>query len=238
MDLKLENKVAIITGASRGIGKSIASKLLSYGCKVVLLSRKLEDLEKVKNNFKSDNIKCFECDITNQNQFKNVVREIVNTWGKLDILINNAGIGEFAKLEDVKVNHFESIFATNVFGLTMITQEVVKFFETQQYGMIINIGSSAATSGFPSGSVYCASKFALRGLTECWRHELRRDNIRVVLVNPSEVPTAFNNKQRVEREEQENKLSSKEISHAIVSAIIMDKRGFIPELNVWATNPF
>ena len=62
-----------------------------------------------------------------------------------------------------------------------------------QYGMIINIGSSAATSGFPSGSVYCASKFALRGLTECWRHELRRDNIRVVLVNPSEVPTRLFN---------------------------------------------
>ena len=158
--------------------------------------------------------------------------------GGIDVLINNAGIGEFAKLEDIKVNHFESIFATNVFGLTMLTQEVVKFFKTQQYGMIINIGSSAATSGFPSGSVYCASKFALRGLTECWRHELRRDNIRVVLVNPSEVPTAFNNKQRVEREEQENKLSPKEISHAIVSTINMDKRGFIPELNVWATNPF
>jgi 3-oxoacyl-[acyl-carrier protein] reductase len=136
------------------------------------------------------------------------------------------------------MNHFENIFATNVFGLTMLTQEVVKFFKTQQHGTVINIGSSAATSGFPSGSVYCASKFALRGLTECWRHELRKDNIRVVLVNPSEVPTAFNNKERLERDGQENKLSSKEISHAIVSAINMDKRGFIPELNVWATNPF
>ena len=129
-------------------------------------------------------------------------------------------------------------FATNVFGLTMLTQEVVKFFKTQQYGTIINIGSSASLNGFPSGSVYCASKFALRGLTECWRHELRRDNIRVILINPSEVTTAFNNKKRIERNEEENKLTSKEIAHAIVSAIKMDKRGFIPELNVWATNPF
>ena len=83
MNLQLENKVAIITGASRGIGKSIASKLLSYGCKVVLLSRKLEELEKVKNDFKSENIKCFECDITNINQFEDVVHEVVNTWGKI-----------------------------------------------------------------------------------------------------------------------------------------------------------
>ena len=84
----------------------------------------------------------------------------------------------------------------------MMTQEVVKFFKTQQFGTIINIGSTASTNGFASGSVYCASKFALRGLTYCWRSELRGDNIRVMLVNPSEVPTAFNNKQRTEREDE------------------------------------
>ena len=119
-----------------------------------------------------------------------------------------------------------------------MTQEVVKFFKTQQFGTIINIGSTASTNGFGSGSVYCASKFALRGLSSCWRHELRRDNIRVMLVNPSEVPTAFNNENRVEREEEPKKLTSNEIAHAIISAIKMDSRGFIPELNVWATNPF
>jgi 3-oxoacyl-[acyl-carrier protein] reductase len=156
----------------------------------------------------------------------------------IDVLINNAGIGEFAKLEDVKISQFEKIFSTNVFGLTMLTQEVAKFFKTQQHGSIINIGSSAATAGFPSGSVYCASKFALRGLTECWRHELRRENIRVMLINPSEVTTAFNNKKRLERDNEPKKLTPDEIAHAIVSAIRMDDRGFIPELNVWATNPF
>ena len=86
--------------------------------------------------------------------------------------------------------------------------------------------------------MYCASKFALRGLTACWRQELRKDNIRVMLINPSEVTTAFNVKTRKEREEEENKLTPKEVSHAIISAIKMDKRGFVPELNIWATNPF
>ena len=231
----LSGKKVLITGGSSGIGKATAIDLVGKGAIVCITGRNKAKLEKVASEINAIPI---HLDVSKYNSIAVKTLDAFHSMGGIDVLINNAGIGEFAKLEDIKVNHFESIFATNVFGLTMLTQEVVKFFKTQQYGMIINIGSSAATSGFPSGSVYCASKFALRGLTECWRHELRRDNIRVVLVNPSEVPTAFNNKDRVEREEQENKLSSKEISHAILSTINMDKRGFIPELNVWATNPF
>lgn len=231
----LSGKKVLITGGSSGIGKATAIDLVGKGAIVCITGRNKAKLEKVASDINAIPI---HLDVSKYNSIAVKTLDAFHSMGGIDVLINNAGIGEFAKLEDIKVNHFESIFATNVFGLTMLTQEVVKFFKTQQYGMIINIGSSAATSGFPSGSVYCASKFALRGLTECWRHELRRDNIRVVLVNPSEVPTAFNNKDRVEREEQENKLSSKEISHAILSTINMDKRGFIPELNVWATNPF
>jgi len=231
----LSRKKVLITGGSSGIGKATAIDLVGKGAIVCITGRNKVKLEKVASEINAIPI---HLDVSKYNSIAVKTLDAFHSMGGIDVLINNAGIGEFAKLEDIKINHFESIFATNVFGLTMLTQEVVKFFKTQQYGMIINIGSSAATSGFPSGSVYCASKFALRGLTECWRHELRRDNIRVVLVNPSEVPTAFNNKNRVEREEQENKLSSKEISHAIISTINMDKRGFIPELNVWATNPF
>ena len=231
----LSGKKVLITGGSSGIGKATAIDLVGKGAIVCITGRNKVKLEKVASEISAIPI---HLDVSKYNSIAVKTLDAFHFMGGIDVLINNAGIGEFAKLEDIKINHFESIFATNVFGLTMLTQEVVKFFKTKQYGMIINIGSSAATSGFPSGSVYCASKFALRGLTECWRHELRRDNIRVVLVNPSEVPTAFNNKNRVEREEQENKLSSKEISHAIVSTINMDKRGFIPELNVWATNPF
>ena len=231
----LSGKKVLISGGSSGIGKATAIDLVGKRAIVCITGRNKVKLEKVASEINAIPI---HFDVSKYNSIAVKTLDAFHSMGGIDVLINNAGIGEFAKLEDIKVNHFESIFATNVFGLTMLTQEVVKFFKTQQYGMIINIGSSAATSGFPSGSVYCASKFALRGLTECWRHELRRDNIRVVLVNPSEVPTAFNNKDRVEREEQENKLSSKEISHAILSTINMDKRGFIPELNVWATNPF
>ena len=231
----LSGKKILITGGSSGIGKATAEMLISNGAIVCIIGRDKSKLDSVASDLNAIPI---HLDVSKYNQIAVKTLDAFHSMGGLDVLINNAGIGEFSKLEDIKLNQFENIFATNVFGLTMLTQEVVKFFKTQQHGTVINIGSSASTKGFPSGSVYCASKFALRGLTECWRHELRRDNIRIILVNPSEVTTAFNNKKRIERDEEEKKLTPKEIAHAIVSAIKMDKRGFIPEVNVWATNPF
>jgi 3-oxoacyl-[acyl-carrier protein] reductase len=231
----ISGKKVLITGGSSGIGRVTAKDLISMGAIVSITGRNKEKLERVASEINAIPI---HLDVSKYNTIAIKTLDAFHSMGGIDVLVNNAGIGEFSKLEDIKISQFENIFATNVFGLTMLTQEVVKFFKTQQHGTIINIGSSAATSGFPSGSVYSASKFALRGLTECWRHELRRDNIRVILVNPSEVTTAFNNKNRTEREVQDNKLRPSEISHVIISAIQMDDRGFIPELNVWATNPF
>lgn len=231
----ISGKKVLITGGSSGIGRATAKELISMGAIVSITGRNKEKLERVASEINAIPI---HLDVSKYNTIAVKTLDAFHSMGGIDVLVNNAGIGEFANLEDIKISQFENIFATNVFGLTMLTQEVVKFFKTQQHGTIINIGSSAATSGFPSGSVYSASKFALRGLTECWRHELRRDNIRVILVNPSEVTTAFNDKNRTEREVQDNKLRPSEISHVIISAIQMDDRGFIPELNVWATNPF
>lgn len=225
----------LITGGSSGIGKATAKLLVSQGAIVAITGRDNEKLDKVAQEIKAIPI---HLDVSKYNSIDVKTLDAFHSMGGIDVLINNAGIGVFGELSEVKIEHFEKTFATNVFGLTLITQEVVKFFKTQEKGTIINIGSTAASKGFAGGSVYAASKFALRGLTQCWRSELRKHNIRVVLVNPSEVPTAFNNENREERKDVSNKLSSDEIAHAIQSVISMDSRGFVSEMEVWATNPF
>jgi len=157
----------------------------------------------------------------------------------LDCLINNAGIGgRFPYLEELQLDDLESVFRVNVFGAALMAAKAVPFFKKQKYGHIINIGSTAALTGGARSSVYSASKFALRSMTQAWQAELRKDNIRVMLINPSEVSTAFGNPDRSEREAVSNKLSSQEIAYAIKAALEMDDRGFIPEFSVWATNPW
>lgn len=234
MDLK--DKSILITGGSSGIGKATAQMLAEAGAKVVITGRNQEKLEKVA---KEINAIPFHLDMQEYTSFETKMEEVVEQLGgQLDVLINNAGIGDFAILEDVTIESFEKVYATNVFGLAMLTQQAIKYFKAQGSGNIINIASTAALKGFAYGSVYSSSKFALRGMTQCWQAELRKENVRVMLVNPSEVTTAFNQSDRVEREEVDNKLRSEEIAHSIKAALEMDDRGFIPELTVWATNPW
>ena len=157
----------------------------------------------------------------------------------MDCLINNAGIGgKWQSVFDLTNENFMEVYSTNVFGAALMTREAAKIFKNQNYGHIINISSTAGTKGFANGTVYASSKFALRGMTQCWQAELRKYNVRVILVNPSEVTTAFGDLDRVERNEESNKLRPVEIAHTIVSTLEMDNRGFIPEVTVWATNPF
>jgi 3-oxoacyl-[acyl-carrier protein] reductase len=104
-------------------------------------------------------------------------------------------------------------------------------------GNIVNIGSTAGVNGMRQGTIYSSSKFALRGLSECWKAELRRDNVRVFQINPSEVRTSFGTPDGTPKEEIPSKLRGQEIAHTIHSLLTMDDRGFIPELNIIATNP-
>ena len=130
------------------------------------------------------------------------------------------------------------VYDVNVFGAAMMGQKAAALFKAQNSGNIVNIASTAATKGFPNGTIYASSKWALRGMTQCWQGDLRKHNVRVILMNPSEVATAFGDPSRVERTAAENKLRSEEIAHAIVAALEMENRGFIPEFAVFATNPW
>ncbi|MCB0753381.1 MAG: SDR family NAD(P)-dependent oxidoreductase, partial [Ignavibacteriae bacterium] len=141
-------------------------------------------------------------------------------------------------IENVNDKKFNDIIQTNVIGAALTAREASKIMKEKSRGTIINIASTAATKGFAGGSPYVATKFALRGMTECWRAELRPYNIRVILINPSEVQTEFVvNSGREKREFNPTKLIGEDIAHTIVASLEMDERGFITELTVFATNP-
>ena len=213
-----------------------ARTLVQKGANVLITGRSESRLIKAKDY---TGAKIIEFDFSDhENISKNAVKCVDILDGRVDGLINNAGIGVRKSINELNIEDFLKVFNVNVFGLALFTKEIIPYMIKESYGTIINIGSTASLKGYKNGSIYSSSKFAVRCLTQCWQAELRPHNIRVCQVNPSEVTTAFGNPERVEREEVYNKLTSKEISHSIVSAIEMDDRGFINELNIWATNPF
>ena len=234
--MKIENSRILITGGSLGIGKETAKHLVQQGAKVLITGRDKNRLDKAA---KETGAIPFVFDISDFKSIQQNAEKCISLLdGKIDAVINNAGIGTFSKLGEITIEDFQKVYATNVFGLALLTQEIVKTFKAQSYGNIINIGSTASLKGFVGGTVYASSKFALRGMTQTWQAELRKYNIRVSQVNPSEVTTAFANEERVEREEVSNKLNSQEVADTIVSVLKMRDKGFIPELTIWATNPF
>ena len=234
--MNVKDKNIIITGGSLGIGKETARALSLKGANVLITGRSEKRLLDAKNYTQS---KIIEFDISNHDNIAFKARKCVDILeGRVDVLINNAGVGVRKSIEELNINDFLKVFNVNVFGLALFTKEIIPSMIKQSNGTIINIGSTASLKGYKNGSIYSSSKFAVRCLTQCWQAELRQHNIRVCQVNPSEVTTAFGSLKRVERENIYNKLTPKEISHSIVSAIEMDNRGFINELNIWATNPF
>ncbi len=233
--MQLKNAKILITGGSLGIGKATAKLLVEAGAQVVITGRNADRLQAAATETGATP---FVFDISDYDQIPDKAAEIVKQLGGIDVLINNAGIGSFYKIGGLSIEQFEKIFATNVFGLAMLTQEISKVFVEQDRGNIINIASTAGTKGFAGGTIYAASKFALRGMTQCWQAELRKHNVRVFLVNPSEVTTAFGDPARQEREDAANKLGPEEIAHTIKSVLEMADKGFIPEVTVWATNPW
>lgn len=234
--MKLENSIALVTGGNSGLGKATAKLLIQKGAKVIITGRDKIKTEKVASAIGATP---FNCDVTSDDQIRDMYAFISKEFGRLDILINNAGIGQRLGLGEITREKMRKVYEVNVLGATMVAKGTLPFFLKQKSGNIVNIASTASLKGYPTGSIYCSSKFALRGLTQCWQGELRKDNIRVIQVNPSEVPTAFGDEEsREERPLEQNKLTPVEIAHTIVSTLEMDNRGYIPEVTVHATNPF
>jgi 3-oxoacyl-[acyl-carrier protein] reductase len=233
--MELNDAVALVTGGSEGIGRAIAEALKQEGCSVTIMGRRENPLRAAAQEIGAAWV---AGDVGVEADAIRAVRRVIDEHGRLDILVNNAGYGFFKPLVDTTLEELESLYRTNVFGPFLMAREAARQFIAQGSGELINIASTSALRGSATRTAYGSSKFALRGMTECWRDELRRHDVRVMLVNPSEVMTDFAAKAGAPREVSDKKLRPREIADAIVGALKVDSRGFVPEFSVFATNPF
>jgi len=233
--MDINGAVALVTGGSEGIGCGIAEALKNEGAAVTITGR---NEEKLKTAAEALGVEGMAGDVGIETHAVETVSSVIEKHGRLDILVNNAGYGVFKPLVEMTLEEIEGVYRTNVFGAFLMAREAARQFIKQQSGELINISSTSGLKGGKNSTAYSSSKFALRGMTDCWRDELRRHNVRVMLVNPSEVQTEFFTKVGRQQQLSEKKLRSREIADAIVGALKVDNRGFIPEFSVFATNPF
>lgn len=191
MEKKLRGKVAVVTGASKGIGAAIAKRFAREGAEVAVnysSSRKAAD--KVVEEIVSEGGKALavQADVTKLEDIQRMFEETLNVFGRLDILVNNAGFYEFAPLRDITLEHYHKIMDLNVLGLLLASREALKHFD-ERGGTILNISSVASVIAGPNASVYSASKAAVDAITKSLSKELGQARIRVNAINPGMVVT-------------------------------------------------
>jgi 3-oxoacyl-[acyl-carrier protein] reductase len=232
--MKAHEIKAVITGGTAGIGLAMAKVIIAAGGKAAVCGRN-PDRVKALNDA---GIPAFVADVTSESQMREFLSAVVSEWGAYNVLVNNAAYGHFAPLTELRTEDFEALLKVDVLGAMICGQLAARYFIEQGGGNIVNISSTAGLSGFPGGTAYVAAKFALRGMTECWRAELRKHHVRVMLINPSEVQTTFYiNSGLGDRPHNPTKLQADDIAHTLLSMLLMDDRGFITEATVFATNP-
>lgn len=186
-------EIVLITGCSSGIGKATALLLANRGYTVYATARKQDDLKKLVEDGKKIGKQIYgaQLDVTDPIGSKKIVDAIVKKEGQIDVLINNAGYGQYGPLEEVTEKQFREQFDVNFFGAMRLMQLVIPHMRSKMKGKIVNLSSVAGRIGFPLGSPYNSSKFALEGLSEAVRGEVKQFNIDIILIEPGFVNTGF-----------------------------------------------
>ncbi len=197
MDNKaLAGTVALVTGASSGIGEATALALAASGAKVALAARRTDRLDAVVKQIEEagGEALALACDVTDEAQVNRTVQAVKEKWGRLDVLVNNAGIALLGPVLGADTSEWRRAFDINVLGLMYATHAALPLMKAQGRGHIINMSSVSGRVSFPGLSVYCATKWAVNGFSESLRQEVAADNIRVTLIEPGLVTTEINDR--------------------------------------------
>ncbi|HXL72438.1 MAG TPA: oxidoreductase [bacterium] len=187
------SRVWLITGCSTGFGRVIAEQALAQGDQVIATARKADQIKDLEQQY-SQTAKALTLDVTNKAEIEKAVQEGLKTFGRIDVLVNNAGYGLTGSIEEVSDKEIRDQFETNVFGLLNVTRAVLPILRKQGSGHILNISSLAGRLGIPTMGIYNGSKFALEGISESLASELKPFGIKVTIVEPGGFATDFSSR--------------------------------------------
>jgi 3-oxoacyl-[acyl-carrier protein] reductase len=239
--MKLQDKITVITGAGKGIGRAAAELFLKEGASLVLNSRTKTHLDSFKKEHISqkEKIICIPGDITKESTINKIIKVTIKKHKRIDILINNAGFGIFNDMIKTTNKEFDDMFNANVRALYIITRGFLPYMIKQNEGTIINIASLSGKQGFASGTIYCASKHAVMGLTRALFLEVRKYNIRVTAICPGSVDTDFFSieSHTSSNLKKETMLTPEDIAASCLYAASLPQNAAVSELEIRPANP-
>jgi NAD(P)-dependent dehydrogenase (short-subunit alcohol dehydrogenase family) len=216
-----DQKVAIVTGSSSGIGLESALLLARNGYNTYATMRSPEKDTSIKTAVQKEGlpIRAVQLDVTDDSSVKNAVDHIISEAGRIDVLVNNAGYGLGGAFEDLSMEEIKSQYETNLFGLIRVTQAVLPTMRKQRSGRILNLSSGAGIFGYPGGSAYVSTKFAVEGLSESITYELEPFGIKVILIEPGFIRTNFANVMVVAKKAQDPASPYSELMQKIMASV-------------------
>ena len=222
-------KIALVTGSSSGIGLETVLALARDGYETFASMRDVSKGVELEHAAKKENlkIKIIELDVDKEESIIAVIKKISTEYGRLDVLVNNAGYGQFGCTEDISLNDFRKQFETNFFSIVRIIQEVSPIMRKQKSGNIINVSSIAGRIGLPGSPAYVSSKFALEGFGECLRYELGQFGIKITMIEPGVIKTNFFNSMEISESKTDPKYKSL-TDHILSGLKMMAELGTVP----------
>lgn len=235
----LQGKIAIVTGAGKGIGKAIAIALANEGVQVGLIARTSKDLEAVAAEITALGVKAAfaVADISSITEVNKAVESIQSELGNTDILINNAGTGTFGKFLELSPAQWENQIKVNLFGVYYATRAVLPQMIERKTGDIVNVSSTAGLTGAAVTSAYSASKFGVMGLTESLMQEVRKHNIRVTAMAPSTVVTELAISANLINNNEDRLMHPEDFAELVIAQLKLNRRVFVKASSIWSTNP-